>query len=358
MRRKSVKRLLLLEEVAGERTLVVGDELRCGAHHRLHVVEGGARGAGRLAGFQIDEALPAHVLARRVAGDVGEETPRRVGYAGVRQARGLDERPHRIGADAAHGDVSRRVVAVRDHRLEHVAGGGGAAQVIEHAATDRAHAVVDVELLCARQASRLDLLQVGRQHERLEAAATEQRYVGCVRRTPRLLRVADVDLGALLSGQRQKLVEEIGIGALRYGSGRSCGECLGAEHGSRARSETGEAQKLAAPNSARGQVTLRSKPWPNVRLSIGRAMMTGQLPGTQVAAADRLRLRWKQFGRDLPRIGCSGAQQKSGRPKAAAVDFLRSDLSGGGHRHHRHRGLVCTQSTSSSWRCAPCSSSG
>jgi hypothetical protein len=99
---------------------------------------------------------------------------------------------------------------VRDHRLEHVARLRLAGEEFEHAATDRTNAIVDGQLLGFRQALGLDLLQVGRQHERLEATAAEQRRVGLVRYAPGIARRIDIDLRALRSGQCEKAIEQAG----------------------------------------------------------------------------------------------------------------------------------------------------
>ena len=124
-----------------------------------------------------------------------------------------DEGAHLVGADAMQRDVGCRVVAVRDHGLEHVAGFRSAAQVLEHAAPDRADAVVDDELLGFREAPGLHLLEVGREHEGLEGAATEQRHVGIVRHAPGLGDGVDVELRALVAGKRQEIVEQTGDAA-------------------------------------------------------------------------------------------------------------------------------------------------
>ena len=124
-----------------------------------------------------------------------------------------DKRAHLVGAHAVERDVGCRVVAVRDHGLEHVAGFRSAAQVLEHAAPDRADAVVDDELLGFREALGLHLLQVGREHEGLEGAAAEQRHVGLVRHAPGLRDGVDVELRALVAGERQEIVEQTGDAA-------------------------------------------------------------------------------------------------------------------------------------------------
>jgi hypothetical protein len=69
-----------------------------------------------------------------------------------------------------------------------------------------------------------------------------------VRHTPRLQRVVDVDLRALLAGQGKEIVEETRFPAMGAGG---CCEGLVAENGSRAGSEPRQAQKLAPPNNAR-----------------------------------------------------------------------------------------------------------
>ena len=170
---------------------------------------GPRRAIVRLARLHLLEPLPAHVLAGGAAGEVGEEASRRVWNAGLMQPGFGDEGAHFVGADAMQRDVGCRVVAVRDHGLEHVAGFRRAAQVLEHAAADRADAVVDDELLGFREALGLHLLEVGREHEGLEGAATEQRHVGIVRHAPGLGDGVDVELRALVAGERQEIVEQI-----------------------------------------------------------------------------------------------------------------------------------------------------
>ena len=186
MRLNSTQRLLLREERAGERALVVADEGGGRAGHGVDVVEGLPHrpGPGLSAAIALMPSMP-HVGARRIAGEVGEEAPRAVGDARAGKTRLGDEGAHLVRADAPHGDVGRGVVAVGDHGLEHDARRRRAGQVLEHVAAGRADLVVDGELLVERQPAGLDLPQVGREHERLEAAAAEQRRVGRVRNAPR-----------------------------------------------------------------------------------------------------------------------------------------------------------------------------
>ena len=205
------ERLLLLEVRAGERALVVADEGGGRAGHGVDVVEGlPHRTRTRLVRSHGPDALDAHVGALRIAGEVGEEAPRVVGDARAGKTRLGDEGAHLVRADPPHGDVGRGVVAVGDHGLQHDARRRRAGQVLEHGPAGRADLVVDGELLVEGQPARLHLPQVGREHERLEAAAAEQPGVGRVRDAPRLGAVADVDLRRLGAGQRHEAVEQSG----------------------------------------------------------------------------------------------------------------------------------------------------
>ena len=208
------ERFRLLEEATGQRPLVVGDEFRRWHGHRLDVVE--RRPVLRdVRLVAIDDGLhplPAQVLALRRAGDIREEGARRIRDPSLLQAGVADELAHARRRHAFERHVGAGVVAVSDHRLQRAARLGRAGEVLEHGAAERTHAVVDGELLGLVEAPGFDLLQVGREHERLEAAADEELGVGIGGYAPRARRLVDVDLRALRPGELEEAVKQ-----MRYG---------------------------------------------------------------------------------------------------------------------------------------------
>src|SRR4029078_2107049 len=94
---------------------------------------------------------------------------------------------------------------------------GRAGKVLKHGAAERTNAVVDGELLRLIETARFDLLQVGRQHERLEAAADEEFGIGIGGHAPRARRLVDVDLRALLPQSLEESLKQ-----MRYGMRVPC----------------------------------------------------------------------------------------------------------------------------------------
>ena len=182
---------LELPEVGGveearleQRRLVPADHVGRRGHHGFLVVD-----RILLVGRIVDVGLQGipvdvDVLAGR---QVGEQPARRLGNSHRRQVGLADQVAHRVGTHRPQDRVGRGVVAVADHRLEHVHRPGDAVElcvvvrlavqglVAQHRAADRADVVVDGDRVVQRQAV---VAQVGGQRERLDRAADEQALAG------------------------------------------------------------------------------------------------------------------------------------------------------------------------------------
>src|SRR5690606_14605056 len=90
----------------------------------------------------------------------------------------LDQGTYFVWSDCVDGNVRGRVVAVRDHGLEHAAGGGRALQIDEHGTAGRPDIGSDVQLGIFGEASRLDFLQVLRKNEGLDCTTHKKRKIG------------------------------------------------------------------------------------------------------------------------------------------------------------------------------------